>query len=158
MRYIKWNWHHRVRLFEPVRITYYSTLKCQAQNLTSGQVRSRSGHDQVGQYAYLPKRLDELSRLASFALLYLRPVASCWRQTDCDVMCSQLTFPWPPIISCTLIIRNGVSSHVPEIIGWFRLAYAKREAFWYFLIDLKSVTKFTWPWATRIKNSGTHIL
>ena len=31
---------------------------------------------EVGQYAYLPKRLNEPSRLAPFALLYLHPVAS----------------------------------------------------------------------------------
>ena len=53
----------------------YFTLKGQFQNLTSGQVRSRSGQRQVttgvGQYAYLPRRLDEPSRLAPFARLYL---------------------------------------------------------------------------------------
>ena len=40
----------------------------------------RSGQGQVmtdaGKYPYLPKRLDEPSRLALFARLYLHPVAS----------------------------------------------------------------------------------
>ena len=51
----------------------------------SGQVMSsqdliKSGQGQVmtqvGQYAYLSKRLDEPSRLAPFARLYLHPVTS----------------------------------------------------------------------------------
>ena len=41
---------------------------------------------QVGQNAYLPKRLDEPSRLAPFARLYLHSVASYWRNTDCGLM------------------------------------------------------------------------
>ena len=42
---------------------------------------------QVGHYyAYLPKLLDEPSRLSPFARLYLRTVASYWRKTDYDVM------------------------------------------------------------------------
>ena len=41
---------------------------------------------QVGQYAHLPKRLEELSRLAPFARLCLRAVATYWRKTDCDLI------------------------------------------------------------------------
>ena len=104
----------------------------------SPQVRSGQGQvmTQVGQYVYLPKRLNEPSRLAPFARLFLRPVASYWRNMDCDVTWPQLTIPWPPIIGCTRIITIGVSGHNPERIGWFRSVCAKREAFSYFLIDL----------------------
>ena len=35
-----------------------------------------------------------------------------------------------PIIGFTRIITNGVSGYDLEKIGWFRLAYAKREAFY----------------------------
>ena len=50
------------------------------------QVRPGQGQVmiQVGQYAYLPKHLDEPSRLAPFARLYLHPVTSYWRKTDYD--------------------------------------------------------------------------
>ena len=63
-------------------------LKSQFQNLTSGQVRSGQGEvmTQVGQYACLLKRLDEPCRLEPFARLYLQPVTSYWRKTDCDLM------------------------------------------------------------------------
>ena len=49
---------------------------------------SDQGHvmTQVGQHAYLPKRLDEPSRLAPFARVYLHLVASYWRKTDCGIM------------------------------------------------------------------------
>ena len=118
----------------------YFTLKGQFQNLTSGQVRSRSGQRQVttgvGQYAYLPRRLDEPSRLAPFARLYLHPVVIYWQKQDFDLIWPQVTSPWPPIISCVLIITDGVSVHDSERIGWFRLVYVKREAFSYFLIGL----------------------
>ena len=33
-----------------------------------------------------------------------------------------------PVICCIRIITNGVSSHDPERIGWFRLVHGKREA------------------------------
>ena len=59
----------------------------------------RTGHGQVktqvGQYAYLPKRLDEPSRLAPFARLYLYPDATYWRKTDCDLIWPQVTSPCP---------------------------------------------------------------
>ena len=100
------------------------------------QVRSDQIMTQVGQNAYLPKRLDEPSRLAQLARLYLHSVASYWRNTDCGLMWPQLTFPWPPIISCIRIIPDGVSGLDPERIGWFRLVYAKWEAFSYFPIGL----------------------
>ena len=45
---------------------------------------------EVGQYAYLLKRLDELSLLAPFARLYLHPVVSYWRKPDIDL--AQVTF------------------------------------------------------------------
>ena len=54
-----------------------------------------------------------------------------WRKTDCDLMWPQITFHWPPIISCTRIITYGVSGYDPERIVWFRLVYAKRGAFSY---------------------------
>ena len=41
---------------------------------------------QEGQFAFLPKRLDEPSILARFARLCLHPVASYWRNTDCGHM------------------------------------------------------------------------
>ena len=37
---------------------------------------------EVGQYAYLPKLLDEPSRLTTFVSLYLHPVARHWRKQD----------------------------------------------------------------------------
>ena len=121
-----WKWHNRVRLVEPVMNMHFLTLKGQFQNLTSGQGQIMT---QVGQYAYRPKRFDEPSRLAPFARLNLHPVASYWRKTDCGPMRPQMTFPWPPIISCTRIITDGVSGHDPERIGWFRLVYAKEKHF-----------------------------
>ena len=69
---------------------YFLTLKDQFDNLTSGQVWSRSGQGQimtqVGQYANFLKRLDEPSRLAPFARLYLHPVATRRRKTDYDLI------------------------------------------------------------------------
>ena len=63
---------------------YSLTLKGQFENMTSGQVRSRSGKRyimiQVCQYAYPMKRLDDPSRLAPFARLYLHPVVTYWRK------------------------------------------------------------------------------
>ena len=60
------------RLVEPVRSMYFLTLEDQFKNLTSGQVRSRSDQGQamtqVGQYAYILKRLDETGRLAAHLL------------------------------------------------------------------------------------------
>ena len=57
------------------------------ENLTSGQVRSRSGQGQImtqiGQYGHPLKRLDEPSRLAPFARHYLHPVVTYWRKMDC---------------------------------------------------------------------------
>ena len=98
----------------------------------------RSAQDQVmtqvGQSAYLPKRLDEPSLLALFARLCLHPVASYWRKTDCGHMWPQMTFPWPQITSCTRIITDGVIGLDPERLGWFRLVYARLETFSYFPI------------------------
>ena len=59
------------------------TLRGQFQNLSSGQVRSRSGHGQIMtqicQYACHAKQLDEPSRLAPFARLYLHRVVTYWQ-------------------------------------------------------------------------------
>ena len=41
---------------------------------------------EVGQYAYLPKRLDEPSRLAPFVRIYLHPIARYWRKPDFDLV------------------------------------------------------------------------
>ena len=50
----------------------------------------RSGQGQVmtevDQYAYLPKRIDEPSRLALFLRLYLHPVECFWRKPDFDLI------------------------------------------------------------------------
>ena len=86
----------------------------------SGQVRSRSGHDQSRSSVYISKRPDEPSRLAQFARLYLHSVASYWRKTACGLMWTQMTFTWPPIISCEWIVTDGVSGHDPGRIEWFR--------------------------------------
>ena len=63
---------------------YFLTLKGEFQNLTSGQVWSRSGQGQImtqlGQYAHPLKQLGQPSRLAPFARLYLHPVATYWRK------------------------------------------------------------------------------
>ena len=58
------------------------------------QVRSGQGQvmPQVCQYAHLPNRIDEPSRLAYFARLYLSPVTSYLRKTDFDLMRPQMTF------------------------------------------------------------------
>ena len=86
--------HHRVRLVEPVRNMYFLTLKGQLENFASAQVSSRSGPGQimtqVGQYAHLPNRLDELSRLAPFARLHLHHVVTYWRKTYCDLISPQV--------------------------------------------------------------------
>ena len=42
--------------------------------------------------------------------------------------------PWPQSISCILMITDGATGHDAEIIGSFRLVYAKREAFSHFPI------------------------
>ena len=57
----------------------------------SGHVRPMSDQGQfateVGQYAHLPKRLDQPSRLAPFARrFYLNPVASYWRKPNFDLI------------------------------------------------------------------------
>ena len=140
---------------ETVRIVHFLTLKYQFRVLNSGQVRSGQGQvfTEVDQYAYIPKHLDELSRLALFVHLYLHPVASYWRKKDCGLMWPQMTFPWPPIISCTRIITGWVSGYDPERTGGFRLVYAKRGK--HFRISPRGYTieamKLTWPWVTRIK-------
>ena len=65
-------------------------LKSQFRILTSGQVRTKSGQGQimtqVGQYAYYPKRLDQPSRLALFARIYLHPVATYSRKAVFDLI------------------------------------------------------------------------
>ena len=70
-------------------------------DLRSGQVRLRSDHNPSRSICIswsdhnpsrsiciscLPKRPDEPIRLVSFARLYLNPIASYWRKTDCDLM------------------------------------------------------------------------
>ena len=69
---------------------YFLTLKGQVENLTSGQVRSGSGQGQimtqVGKYAHPLKQLDEQRHLAPFAHLYLHPIATYWRKTDCNII------------------------------------------------------------------------
>ena len=40
---------------------------------------------EVGQYAYLPERIDEPGRLAPFARLCFHSVASYWRKPDSDL-------------------------------------------------------------------------
>ena len=53
-------------------------LEGQSENfLRSGQGQMMT---QVGQYAHPLKQLDEPSRLAPFARLYLHPVATYWRK------------------------------------------------------------------------------
>ena len=86
------------------------TLKSQFQNLTSGQVRLRLGQDQimtqVGQYANTPKRLDEPSRLALFARLYINPVATYWWKTVCDLIWPHLTPGNLPVTSDRQLHRH----------------------------------------------------
>ena len=54
------------------------------RTISKSDLMSGQGHvmTQVGQFAFLPKRLDEPSILARFARLCLHPVASYWRKTD----------------------------------------------------------------------------
>ena len=73
--------YHRVCLVEPVRKMYFLNFKGQFQNFTSGQVMT-----QVGQYAHHPKRLDEANRFAPFVRLYLHPIVTYWRKTDCGLI------------------------------------------------------------------------
>ena len=104
------------------------------------QVKSGQGHvmTQIGQYVYLPKRLDGPSRLSPFLHLYLHPVASYRRKKkmDCDLMCPQITFLWSPTISCTRIVTYGEKGYDPERIECFLLVYAKRKTFTYFPVGL----------------------
>ena len=67
---------------------YFLTLKGQFENLASGQVTLGQCQivTQVGQYAHRPKRLDEPSCLAPFARLYIHPVATYWRDMDCELI------------------------------------------------------------------------
>ena len=90
---------------------------------------------QVDQYVYLPKRLDESSRLAAFARLYSSSILS--RVIGETRIVTSEHLPVTPNISCTRIIADGVSGHDPQIIKWFRLVYEKREAFSHFPKRLK---------------------
>ena len=138
-RYENKKWHHRVCLIRPVRNMHFLNLKGQFENLTTGQVRSRSGQGQittqVGQYAHPLERLDELSRVAWFACIYLHPVATLVK----NGLRRHLTsgdLPWLPIVSYTQICTDGLSGHDPEKIGWFRSVYGKGEGFSNFPIGL----------------------
>ena len=74
--------------FSPRRAGSEHVLFDLESSISKSDLRSGQGQvmTQVGQYAYLPRRLDEPSRLARFARLYLHPVASYWRKMDCDLI------------------------------------------------------------------------
>ena len=60
--------------------------------------RSRSGQGQKltqVKCTCTSKRLDEPSRSAPFARLYLHPVPTNWLKTDCDLIWPQVTSPDP---------------------------------------------------------------
>ena len=88
----------------------------------------RSGQGQimthVGQCARPPKWLDKPSGLAPFARLYLYPVATCWRKTDCDLI-------WPP--------RNPQSSVAPGAsqMGWVAIILKELGGFGRFMRNRK---------------------
>ena len=69
----------------------------------------------VGQYAYLPKQLDEPSRLVRFARLYLHPVRVIGEKR----IVTSDDLPVTPIIGCIRIITDGLSGHDPEKLGGF---------------------------------------
>ena len=68
--------------------------------LMSGQVRSGQGQVMT-QYAYLPNQIDEHSRLAPFACLYIYPVTSYWR----------LNILWPHVTSDDLPVTHDHQMH-----------------------------------------------
>ena len=96
------------------------TLKGQFQNLTSGQVRSRSGQGQimtqVGQYAHHPKLLDEPSRVAPLARLYHQLVATYWQNTDYGLI-------WLQVKS-----RSSVAPGSSQM-GWVAMILTKLDGF-----------------------------
>ena len=115
----------------PRRAGSANVLFDRERSMWKSDLRSGSDHDPLGQYAHSLKRVDEPSRLTSFARLYPHPVATYWRKTYCDLIWPQVT-PWPPIVSCNRICTDEVRGHDAERIGWFRSVYAKLETFLFF--------------------------
>ena len=104
---------------------------------------------QISQYTNLPKLIDESSRLAPFARLYLHPVATYWRKTDCDLIWANLTsgdLPWP---------RSSVAPGSSQM-EWVAMILKELGGFGWFMWNEKhfhispqayngEVTKLTWP-------------
>ena len=107
-------------------------------DLRSGQVkvRSTSGHDRSRSIRISSEAAWRAESFGTICTSLSPPIVIYWQKQDFDLIWPQVTSPWPPIISCVLIITDGVSVHDSERIGWFRLVYVKREAFSYFLIGL----------------------
>ena len=103
------------------------------RSISNYDLRSGQGQvmTQVGQHAYLPNRIDEPSRLAPFARLYLHSVTSYWLKTDCDL--------------CDLIwhSREPRSSFAPgsSQMGWVAMGSSLNYVtlFWPFLHPLPLV-------------------
>ena len=76
------------RSYSPCRAGSEHVLFYLERSIINSYLRSGQGQvmTQVGQYAYLPKRLDEPGHLAPFERLYLHPVSSYWRKTDCNLI------------------------------------------------------------------------
>ena len=84
------------------------------------RVRARSGHDRSRSICIASKTAW---RAESFGTICASLSPSCRKLLAKTGFWSHLismTSPWPPIISCTWIITDGVSGHDPERIGWFR--------------------------------------
>ena len=109
------------------------TLKGQYQNLTSGQVRSRSDHGPSR--SMFNMHIFRSGSTSQVVWHHLRvSISILLRLIGKKLIVTSFDFrpPWPPIVSCTRICTDGVSGNDPERIGWFRLVYAKRETFSYF--------------------------
>ena len=122
----KWKWHHRVCLVEMVRKCTFWPSKDNFKIWP--QVRSDQGQvmAQVGKYAYLPKRLDELSRLAPFARLIFmsRVIGKKWIETSCDLLLTQDHQLHP--------YNHGWDEWLWSWKNWVvSVDYAKQEAFYF---------------------------
>ena len=120
--YTFWSWKANFKIWPQVR---------------SGQVRARPWP----KYKFnIPKRLNELNRLAPFARLYLHPVATYWRKTDYDLIRPHLTsgdIPVTPIVSCARIITEKVSQLAWPGDPWPRAKNFKECLQWMLVKSLK---------------------
>ena len=93
------------------------------QNLTTGQVMSRSGRDSSMSICI---SFEATWQDKSFATICVSLSPSCRDLLANNVLWPRMTFPWHSINSCTRIITDGMSDHDSEIGAWFRIVYEER--------------------------------